>query len=151
LSPEARELLDRIVANDELDPESRQPAEAFAEDIEALPEEDWEQLSTISQEFIKGRERRIKRSEAETDISERALRMIERAQELDPSLAGECTLGQAAAVLNAHGEPLASLLSEEEMNVEMEVPPPEKDTDWVAVPASEIPTDENGIPTRKAA
>jgi hypothetical protein len=152
LSDEARVVLDRLVANQELDPELRQHPDTFADDLDALVDDDKEKLDVVFTEILKGYARRVRRDEAEMELFERGMKDVERAGELDPSLSDNPTLGEAAAVLQAHGE--TPLLSEEEMNVVVEIAPPEEAIDamgWIKMPESEVETDENGIPTRKAA
>jgi hypothetical protein len=152
LSPEARVLLDRIIMNGELEPELRQRPEAFVGDFEVLTEGDREKFDLIFKEIGKASESRIERLDYEADLGERGHMDVERATELDPSLSDDCTFGEAAAVIKAHGE--VPLITDEEMNVVVEVPPSKEELDamdWVWIPESEIEVDENGIPTRKAA
>jgi hypothetical protein len=97
LSDEAREVLDRLVANQELDPELRQHPDTFADDLDPLVDDDKEKLDVVFTEILKGYARRVRRDEAEMELFERGMKDVERAGELDPSLSDNPTLGEAAA------------------------------------------------------
>jgi hypothetical protein len=152
LSAEARDLLDRIVANEKLDPELRQRPEEFVEDFETLGADDRQQLNVIFGEIQEASARRIEHYDYLEDLGQRGARDVERAGEFDPSLPDDPSFGEAAAVIKAHGE--TPLVSEEEMWTVIEVGPSEEEIDamdWISIPRSEMDVDENGIPTRKAA
>jgi hypothetical protein len=148
LSNEARTIWERMQANLELLDEMRQASEEIMDGFDVLPGEQQQRLLYAIEEHKKASERKIREAEAQADLSERLMAAFERARELDPSLSTDSTTTDVIAVLKAYGEPLP--ISEDELNAMIEVPPPLEDLEWVAVPASEIPTDKNGIPTRAA-
>jgi hypothetical protein len=148
LSDEARTIWERIQANDNLPVEMRQAPEEITDGFDELPAEQKQRLLFAITEVQKAHERRMREHEAQADLAEKLIEAFERARELDPSLTRDATTTDVIAVLKAHGEPLP--ISEDELNVMIEVPPPLEDMEWVSVPESEIPTDENGIPTRAA-
>jgi hypothetical protein len=149
LSPDARAIMDRAVANAELPPELRQDLPEILEGIDELSEEENARLTAVFAEVEKAYARRIRESEAVVDMSERMQAVFERAVELDDSLGKGSTLEDAVRVLREHGERVP--FTEEEMHVEIAVPAGLEEADWIAIPESEIPTDENGIPTERAA
>jgi hypothetical protein len=151
LSPEARLIMHRWVANLELEEELQQTPEEVLEGFEDLPQSEKDRILAVSKEIGKGYERRMRENEAYVGLSRRAMGVHKRAAELDDSITDDSTTGECIAVLKAHGESVP--FSEEELELEIEVPPDieDEDIEWVAIPESEMPTDANGIPTRAAA
>jgi len=140
LSDEAQMVIDLVIAT--VDGGSPEEAQEVADRITELEPDVREQVAMITGELMKAYERSLKESESYISIGERAMEDIERAREVDPSVN---TLGEAAAVLKEHG--IATQVSDDELNIELKVPAPET---WVHIPRSEVMTDENGIPTKKA-
>jgi hypothetical protein len=74
---------------------------------------------------------------------------MEKAIELEPDLDRKSlTAGEAFKVLERHGVQLGISPEVLEMEVEVAVPPEERER--IRMPADEVPTDENGIPLRSA-
>jgi hypothetical protein len=157
LSPETTAFLERVFLNNELDDEDKLSPEELGieEGMESIPESDRAKFAPVMQELGKFLARQQQEAESWVDLGERALAAIERAQELEPDMEIH-SIAQALPVFEKHG--LENPFSEEEMNLELEMTEEEaidagliEDMrEWITIPASEVPLDENGLPTRKA-
>jgi hypothetical protein len=153
LAEEIRALMERVHLNSELPEEEQLSMEEMGvwQTMAALSEEEREKFAKVNSELVKFYRRSLKENEAWVEHGNRAIEAIERARDLEPDKEIH-TVGEAMPVFEAHG--IEAPFSEEELKMEVEVVTDEDFEDaaeWAKVPASEVPTDENGIPTGRAA
>jgi hypothetical protein len=145
--------MERVHLNSELPEEEQLSMEEMGvrEAIAALSEEEREKFVKVNSELVKFYRRSLKENEAWVEHGNRAIEAIERARDLESDKEIH-TVVEAMPVFEAHG--IEAPFSEEELKMEVEVVTDEDFEDaaeWAKVPASEVPTDENGIPTGRAA
>jgi len=144
LSDEARMVLELTLSMSNVEEgEQRAAIQEIAQRMDALSEDDQKQLLYINSELGKAYGRRVKESEGVVSLAERSMVDIGKARVFDPSVN---TMREAVKVLREQG--IEPQVSDQELKVEVEIP---EEPEWIAVPSSEIDTDENGIPTAKAA
>lgn len=160
LSDEARRVVELVVANLALDLEDRLEPEELGifEAMDELSDEDRAGVGAVFEELMKGKMREVKEGEAFIELAERVEQMRDIVEEKYPDLdTTGMTMGQIFRFLEEAGEELP--ITEDELNIQMELP--EKlaieeadkagEVDWITIPSFEMPVDEHGIPTGKAA
>lgn len=149
LGEEARAITERVLANAELPTELRLSQEELMEDVEDLTDADKRGLAVVSGELKKAQIRRANEIEASGEWLDRAIQAYDRAVELDRTITTKATIGEVVAILKEHGEPVP--LTDEDLTQLVEIERRPEAEELVAIPESEVPTDENGIPTPSAA
>ena len=113
LSPEGVAVLEGLIA------ETGNLEDLIAA-MESLPASDRRVLVDVSRFFAEAYDARMRESEGWAGLQRHLAGLILRARELEPSLRGGATLGEALVVLKRHGEPLG--ISDEVLEIAVEMP-----------------------------
>ena len=134
LCPEGVEVLDDIfegarqlaTLTDDEEPNPEFTA-ALGDRMLALPKGDQRLLGALLPHLVEAHTAAVEQARGQVALAEDLGRVIDRARELDPSFPPNGAVGQARAVLEAHGVQLG--VSEEVMEMAFEVPSPRPDED----------------------
>jgi hypothetical protein len=113
LSPEGVAVLEGIIAE-------TGSLEDVIVAMESLPASDRRVLVDVSRFFAEAYDARMREGAGWAGLQRHLAGLILRARELDPSLRGGATLGEAIVVLKRHGEPLG--ISDEVLEIAVEMP-----------------------------
>ena|SRR3712207_3421509 len=119
LSPEGEEVLERLLAVT-AGREPTETPEAFVNALLPLPQSEQAMLLRLSNLLMEAYQASVMEQQGSADLHRQMIRLIERARELEPSLADDATVREAVAVLRRHGEPLG--VSDEVLEMIVEVP-----------------------------
>jgi hypothetical protein len=148
LSEEGREIFVRVIKMGQDRAEDERIDQAAAVEalagFEDLPQGDKDRLASFVGEMRDGYDRMAKEAQGEAALLGQLAGVFERAEEVSGTKPE--TVGEAVSILEKYG--IKHGFSEEVTEMELEVPV-EGEGSWYALPTSEVPTDENGIPTKK--
>jgi hypothetical protein len=113
LSPEGEEVLERIITA------TGSPEDVYGA-IKALPQREIDILLAVNNFLVEANEAQARALRGWGDLHLQMVRLIERAQELEPSLGDDATTREAVEVLRRHGEPLG--ISDEVLEMIIWVP-----------------------------
>jgi hypothetical protein len=119
LSPEGEEVLERLLAAT-AGPEPTETPEAFVNALLPLPRAEQAVLLKLNNLLLEAYEASASEHQGWANLHLQMARLIERAQELDPSLGENATLKEAIPVLKRHGIPLG--ISDEVLEMIVWVP-----------------------------
>jgi hypothetical protein len=124
-SDEGLELLNLLLENARRQT-TRQPVQGVDEEkamalMEGLSDWEFQAFVALNRHLMKAMKAVMEQVHGEMALLREIDRLYERAQELDPTMPKDATLGEAVEVLRRHGEPLR--ISEEVLEMVLVIPP----------------------------